>query len=405
MSLKHVGMITFDWYHFDPRVRRLAEAAADAGYSVDVICLRHLHEKRYEVCHGVHIYRVPMDRGFGRSLAFTILDWCWFLLLASVTITWLHLKNSYKVVLVHNMPDFLIFSALFPKLLGARAVLDIEDACPELMAVKVKGRIRDFVVRLATWQERISTAFADHIVTVGWTLEDLLVQRGVPQRKLTSILNSADPKFFPVSQRYSCSFGPFGETRPFILMYHGTVAERQGLATAIRALALASEVVPHVRLNIKGRGEHFPILKQLTIELGVSDKVVFSEVWCPYDEVVDFIAHGDVGIIPYQRDGFMELVLPTKAFEFAWMCRPMIASNLPGTRSMFRPDSIMLCEPSNPESFAAAIIDLYQHPEKCAHMVINAAEDYMPYRWEIMAKRYQMLLAVLSHEQVKKQLL
>jgi len=92
----------------------------------------------------------------------------------------------------------------------------------------------------------------------------------------------------------------------------------------------------------------------------------------------------------------MDLVLPTKAYEFAWMHRPMIASDTPAIRSMFRPESIMLCDPSKPEDFAKAIIDLYQHPEKRARMVSNAAGDYMPYQWEILATRYQKLLANLA---------
>ena len=31
------------------------------------------------------------------------------------------------------MPDFLVFSALIPKLLGAKVVLDLHDPMPELM--------------------------------------------------------------------------------------------------------------------------------------------------------------------------------------------------------------------------------------------------------------------------------
>jgi glycosyltransferase involved in cell wall biosynthesis len=101
----------------------------------------------------------------------------------------------------------------------------------------------------------------------------------------------------------------------------------------------------------------------------------------------------------------MELLLPTKAYEFAWLHRPMIASDIQGIRSMFRPESIALCDPSQPESFAEAIIDLYQHPEKRARMVANAAEDYMPYHWEIMAKRYQQLLLNLcgKHQENQEQ--
>jgi len=398
MSSTRVGVITFDWFLFEPRARRLGEAAANAGYLVDVICLRQQHEKSYEISNGVHIYRVPMNRGFGRPLPITILSWCWFLLLAGATATWMHLRHHYDVIVVHNMPDFLVFAAVIPKLLGAKVVLDIQDVSPELMAVKAKWHLKKIVVRLAIWQERISTTFADHVITVGWPFEELLLQRGVLQEKITIILNSVDPVLFPAVHNSPSNIESSSEDRPFKLMYHGTVAERHGLDIAIRALALARRVVPQIRLDIKARGEHLPYLKQLTVELGVTGHVVFSEV-CPCEEAADFIQHGDVGIIPYQCDGFMELLLPTKVYEFAWMQRPMIASDTRAMRSMFRPQSIILCDPLKPESFADAIIDLYQHPEKRESMIANAAEDYIPYQWEIMAKRYQELLAFLCRKQ------
>jgi len=394
MESLHIGTITFDWYPYEVRSLRLAEAAANAGYNVDVICLRQSSERGYEVYNGVHVYRMPMSRGVGGSLPMRILQWCWFLLLAGVTVTWLHLRRPYDVVCVHNMPDFLVFSALFPKLLGAKIILDVQDVSPELMGAKAKGRHRGLVIRLATWQERISTAFAHHVVTTGWLFEELLVQRGVPKEKITSILNSADPSLFPSVHQCPLPCESAEEGRPFIVMYHGTLAERNGLDTAIRALALARRVVPQLRLDIQGNGDHLPILKQLAVELGVTDSVVFTGS-CPADKLVDFVVHGDVGIIPYRCDGFAELVLPTKAYEFAWMLRPMIASNTRAIRSMFRPESFVLCEPSNPESFAEAIIDLYQHPEKRARMVARAFEDYILYRWELMAKHYQQLLASL----------
>lgn len=402
MSSMRIGTITFDWYLTDGRVIRLVEAAADAGYRVDVICLRQPHEKSYEVCNGVHVYRVPMSRGFGRSLPVTLFSWCRFLLLAAITVTWLHLKRRYNVIHVHNMPDFLVFSTLIPKLLGAKIILDIQDVSPELMAAKANSRLKAIVVRLAKLQERISTTFADHVVTVGWPFEKLLLQRGVPPEKLTVIINSTDPKVFPASLRQPILTGPPMESRPFTLIYYGTVAERHGLDIAVRALAQALRVVPHLRLDIKGRGEHLLKVKQLTEELGLSDHVVFSES-SPYREVVNFIVQGDVGIIPYQCDGFTDLLLPTKAYELAWMRIPIIASDTPAIRSMFRPESIALCNPSSPESFAEAIIDLSQHPDKRARMVANAAEDYEAYRWERMAELYAQLLESLSHKGARKQ--
>lgn len=395
MSSLHIGTITFDWYPFEPRALRLAQAAADAGHHVDVICPRRAHEPRRDSHGGVQIYRVPMRRPYGCSFVPMLVSWWWFLILAGVTISKLHLARRYDIILVHNMPDFLVFAALLPKLLGAKVVLDVQDASPELMAEKARGVLQHVVIALATWQERASTAFADHVITIGWTVEELLLQRGVPKEKVTSILNSADSTIFPHPSQYIGRHGLPQKSRDFVLMYHGTVSERQGLDIAIRAVARAKRVVPRLRLEIKGAGDHIPFLQELARELGISEAVVFSTM-CPVDQVADFIMSGDVGIIPYHAGGYMEIVLPTKAFEFAWMQRPMIASELHGIRSLFRPESILFCDPSDPNSFADAIIDLYLHPEKCARLARNAEEDYRSYRWERMAAHYQALLTGMS---------
>jgi glycosyltransferase involved in cell wall biosynthesis len=134
-----------------------------------------------------------------------------------------------------------------------------------------------------------------------------------------------------------------------------------------------------------------PVVKQLASDLGIADRLRFSDVG-PAERIVDFVLHGDVGIIPYRFNGFQELVLPTKAYELAWMQRPIVASNTPAIRSMFRPESALLCDPARPESFADALVDLYEHPEKRERMVASAAHDYAPYRWEMMSVRYVEVL-------------
>src|SRR5947209_16602567 len=118
MASLRVAAMSFDWYPYEVRALRQAEAAADAGYDVDFICLRQPGEKKFEVHNGVRIYRVPLTRGYHGSLLITLMQWCWFLFLAGWKLACLHLKRRYDAVHVHNMPDFLVFAALLPKLLG-----------------------------------------------------------------------------------------------------------------------------------------------------------------------------------------------------------------------------------------------------------------------------------------------
>jgi glycosyltransferase involved in cell wall biosynthesis len=394
MAQVRVASITFDYYPFDIRVRRMAEAACDAGYEMHVICLRDRGEPSNETCNGVITHRVPFSRRYGSPLPFTILSWIWFLALAGLTVTRQHLRRPYQVIIAHNMPDFLVFAALIPRMLGAKVVLDVQDVSPELMAAKSGGRLRGVLYFMSSLQERVSTAFSQHVITVGWPFEDRLKERGVPASKLSVVLNSADPRLFPANRRSPPPSWTPGYTGPFIVMYYGTVAERNGLDTAVYALARALPNAPRLRLDIMGRGEQLPEVQRLAETLGIGDHVQFSES-CPSHQIVDFVVHGDAGIIPYRVDGFAELVLPTKAYEQAWMRRPIIASDTPAIRSMFRPGAVLLCEPNNPDSFATALIELYTHPELQREMVERAAEDYMPYRWELVRSEYQQLLASL----------
>ena len=395
MTHVRVAAITYDYYPFDIRVRRMAEAAADAGYQMRVICLRDTGETPHENCDGVITDRLPFSRGFGRPLPLTIVSWLWFTLLAGAVVTWQHIRQPYDVIIAHNMPDFLVFAALIPRILGAKVVLDVQDVSPELMSAKSRGRLKRVLFGLAAIQERISTAFATHVITVGWPFEEKLKARGVPARKLFLTLNSADPRLFPASRRCPAPSASPGYDGPFIVMYYGTIAERNGLDTAVRALALALPRAPRLRLDIMGRGEYLPEVKRLADELGVSDHVRFSDP-CPSENIVDFVLHGDVGVIPYRLDGFAELVLPTKAYEQAWMQRPIVASETVAIRSMFRPGSTVLCDPESPESFADALVSLYEQPDLRRTLAERAFEDYTPYRWEQVSSEYQAYLAMLA---------
>ncbi len=390
-----VAAVTYDYYPFDIRVRRLAEATADAGYDMDVICLRDTGEAAHERYNGVNIYRLPMNRQFGDSLPVRLLGWTKFTLRAGRALAGLHRRQRYDIVHVHNMPDFLVFSALIPRLRGARVILDVQDTSPELMAAKARGWRKGMLFRLAALQERVSARFADHVVTVGWPFEQLLLARGVKPEKMTIILNSADPKLFPVERRCPAPNAAGDPDKPFIVMYWGTLAERNGVDVALRAVALARETLPNIRLDVMGQDELMPPLKRLAADLGITDHVRFSSP-VRSEQIVDFVVHGDAGIIPYRCNGFAELVLPTKAYELAWMRRPIIASDMVGIRSMFGSESMIICTPEDPRSFADAIVAVARDPERRERMVEAAAADYERYRWETVSARYVELLARLS---------
>ncbi len=398
MDRLKIAVIAFDAYPDEVRARRLAEAAADCGAEVDVIGLsRGNGAPLPQEHHGVRIYPLPMTRKLGAPLAWTTLEWLGFTALAAVKVAQLHAKRHYDIIHVHNMPDFLVFSALIPKLRGARVILDVQDVSPELMAAKAGKRARAVLVPLAKAQERVSAAFADFVVTVGWPFEQRLLARGIPPRKLASFINSADPQIFPASLQGPIPYDAHGRQGPFRFMFYGTISRRLGIDTALRALALARREAPALELDILGEGDDVGAFKAMADELGLHDAVRFYPLVSPGPELANFVVSHDAGIVPYHTDGFADLLLPTKAYEMAWLRRPMIASNTPAIGSMFRPESVLLCDSESPEAFAEAMTRLYRDAGLRQSMVTNAARDYERFRWEHERERYYGLLQELAH--------
>ena len=77
-------------------------------------------QKYREAINGVNIYRIPVDHHRG-GLARYLMEYVIAFFLFSVVITLLHLRKKYDGIEVDNMPDFLIFTALIPKMMGTNS--------------------------------------------------------------------------------------------------------------------------------------------------------------------------------------------------------------------------------------------------------------------------------------------
>jgi glycosyltransferase involved in cell wall biosynthesis len=134
-----VCMIGYASYGSGARIRQYATALAQRGDSVDVIALRRQGGPAFEVVDGVNLYRIQEREVNERSSLDYLLRTLRFFLAAALLLARKHLSSPYNVLYIHSVPDFQVFAALVPKLLGARIILDIHDILPELPGL-VDGR-------------------------------------------------------------------------------------------------------------------------------------------------------------------------------------------------------------------------------------------------------------------------
>src|SRR5262249_22545355 len=152
-------------YPGDPRPRRAAEALTGEGMTLEVICLKEMDDQPgHEIFDGVDITRVPLKRRRGGKLSY-VLQYGSFILLAGAILARRTLKRRYDLVHVHNMPDVLVFSALIPKLFGAKIILDLHDPMPELMMSIFGLAEKSHPVQLLKRFEKWSICFADAVLT------------------------------------------------------------------------------------------------------------------------------------------------------------------------------------------------------------------------------------------------
>jgi glycosyltransferase involved in cell wall biosynthesis len=364
--------IAYTYYVSDPRVMREAEAATRHGMEVEVLCLRRPGEPSKEVIEGVTIRRLPIQRYRGSNAVFYISSYLLFFLVAFFYTLFLYSKRRYQIIHVHTMPDFLIFAALVPRLLGARVILDMHDFMPETFGTKFgKG---GFLWQMVVSIEKLSTSFADHIITVHEPYVELIKTRGIPQEKITAILNLPDHRiFYP---------RPFKYSEQFTVVYFGTIAERHGIDLFLRALALLKENQLPIQFLLIGEGDGLPKVKQVAEELrlGESFKLIdhFVNVW----ELPSYIEKCHLGVIPYRSDPATHYMLPVKLLEYVSMELPVVASRLETISVYFTDDMICFVPPEDIQAMADAIQSLYASEQSRRSLVKNARRFTQQYNWQ-----------------------
>ena len=371
----------------ETRVQREALALVDRGIDVDVLCLRGHGEPASERVDGVTVRRLPVGRHRGRGLAWQLVEYLAFFVLASAVLSALHLRRRYRTVQVHNLPDFLVFCALVPKLTGAGVLLDLHDLMPEFMAAKRGRTMRDPLVRLVAWQERAACRFADQVITVTETWRRTLADRAVPSEKVAVVMNLADPRFFTWSPRDRT------EARDrWRVVYHGTLTNRYGVDLLVQAVHAVVSDIPEIELTLLGDGDARDELVALAAELGVAERVSFSEGMLGVSDLIEAIRSADVGVVPNRDDIFTDGLLPTKLLEYVAVGTPVVAARTRGMRDEFDDASVAFFPPGDALALADCLRALHRDRSRLNELSRSAGQFSASHQWTAEADAYCALV-------------
>lgn len=383
---RRVCMVTHSDYTADARVTRYAEALAERGDEVDVLALGASKDlPKHERVGNVNLTRLSARAGKDQQTAFGFLvPILRFFAAASVSMALKHRRKRYDFVHVHNVPDFLVYTALVPKLTGAKVVLDIHDILPEFYAGKFGVGDAAMSVRFLKMVERASAGLADHVIIANHLWIQKYVARTGSKGKCSVFINNVDADIFR----------PRARTRDdgkFIVIFPGGLQKHQGLDIAIRAFKRVTAGLPNAELHIYGEGNMKNEWMALARELGLENTVRFFRP-VPIRQIAEVVANADLGVVPKRADSFGNEAYSTKIMEFMAVGVPVVASSTRIDRYYFDDSVLRFFESGNQEDLAVALLELARDPARRARLVANGREYAARHSWESRKQDYLRLV-------------
>jgi glycosyltransferase involved in cell wall biosynthesis len=381
---KRICMLVYSFYESDNRVMRYARALVERGDQVDVIALANGSQPpAFEVVDGVNVRRVQRrlrNEKNKYAYLYRLLKFC---AKSAFVLSRLHLKRKYDLIHVHNVPDFLVYSAWLPRLTGAKVILDIHDILPEFFANKFHKPESSPFVRLLKIIEKLSARFANHVIISNHLWSEKATARSVAREKCSVFINYVDLNLF--RSRRTRNDGRF------VMLYHGGLQRHQGLDLAIRAFDQACRQKPEAEFHIYGGGNMKPELQALVQELGLDNRVFLRES-VPTREVADIVANADLGIVAKRADSFGNEAYSTKIMEFMAEGVPVIVSRTKVDSFYFNDSVVRFFSPGDEDDLAAAMLDLMENRELRESLVRHANEYVLCNNWDTRKQQYLHLV-------------
>jgi glycosyltransferase involved in cell wall biosynthesis len=362
---RRICMVTHSYFLSDARVSRYAETLAQRGDHVDVLALRRSPEVPAKATLGnIDLFRLQPRYGkTEKSRLSHLLPVVRFLVTSSFWLLREHRRRPYDLLHIHNVPDFLVFAAWYPKLTGARVILDIHDIVPEFYASKFGAHQHSAAIYLLKVIERVSARFADHVIISNHLWRDTYVSRNHLNGKCSVFINNVDSRIF-------CPRPRTRNDGKIIVLFPGGLQWHQGLDLAIRAFRKVRTQLPNAEFHIYGDGNMKDDLLKLAAELGLSDAVrIFKPL--PVRQVAEIMANADLGVVPKRADSFGNEAYSTKIMEFMSLGIPTVVSSTKIDRFYFDDSVVRFFESGNVEALSDTMLEVIRDRQLRRRLAAN----------------------------------
>ncbi len=334
----------------DIRVENEIEALTSQGHHIHVACYTLTKRTTEEKNNSVTIHRKKISELVYKSsvgaLKFPFYFNFWRKFLHQ-----LFSDNKFDAIHVHDLPMAKI-GYEFTSKYNIPFILDLHENWPALLNISThtKSFLGKLLSSKSQWEkyEIEYCTKADYIIVVVEEAKTRLIKLGIDPDKIKVVSNTLNFNHFELPTTKP-------DEKYFSMLYAGGITKHRGLQYVIKGLKHIKKTDKTIRMWILGSGSYTDYLKELSIEEGVEEQVIFTG-WKSYKEMQEYFGKADVCLIPHLKSDHTDSTIPHKLFQYMYAGKPIIASDCaPIERIVNETKSGLIYRYDNPKEFAEKV--------------------------------------------------
>jgi glycosyltransferase involved in cell wall biosynthesis len=324
-----------------------------------------------EVIDGVTVTRVPLYPSHGQSGIGRVLNYVSFA--ASSLLYGLFGAKRPDVIYAYHPPLTVgIAAALIRLLRRVPVVYDIQDMWPDTLRATgmfSNEKALNIVSKVCDWvYKRV-----DQVVVLSPGFKRLLLERGVPERKIDVIYNwcAEDMVCAPGAERPA----NFPDASRFRILFAGNMGKAQSLEAVITAAEQLQTRAPELMFVFLGGGVEVARLQEMAARKGLDNVTFLPGV--PMADVGAYLAHADALLVHLKKDPLFTITIPSKTQAYMAAGKPLLMAVDGDAADLVRASGCgVVSESENPDSLAEAALALMRLSAQEREEMGRKGQDY-----------------------------
>jgi glycosyltransferase involved in cell wall biosynthesis len=379
-------MIVDGAYPNDIRVRKEAEALAENGKKVLVVCPRKKNDLETEIVNNVTVFRIGNNYTIAKKGIYDIIE--------SATninpLFYFGIKKAFKkykidYLHVHDLP--LAGTGFKFKNNVRKIYLDLHENYPEALktwflwkqnnVIKVKNALFFNSENWSKKEEKYCQKYDKVICVVEEMKAKLIAKFNIEKDKLIVVSNH-EKKSFADNFNEAVAQNIISK-KDFSITYVGGFGPHRGLQTAIAAMPKVVQQITNAKLFLIGKGsaDVETKLRDIVKEFNVENSVFFVG-YRPFKEVSTIMQKTNVNIIPHLANDHTDNTIPHKLFQIMMSKSLLLVSSCkPLKRIVTKYNAGIVFNADDANDFAEKVISIHQNYDEYQIKIQNAFDAVM----------------------------